>query len=231
MDRAKAHNAAASINVRRAKGFCAGTEKQRNRGVNRGAWTSLCGAVLCWAEQDLLFPTRKTTTASVRSSIHAIVRPFSPLIVRFLVSLRLKRSAGLKWPLLSLHPLLVGYETRIDSKHCIGCHIYIFTSLWWHSLWWITLHALSCMIDIWMKSLSIVETKFTRILLAFSVGQRLCIDFFVSRENFLTTLRSQLDVTCSYYYWSKIFNADIKYIYIYSWLQLFFVCMIYMPSQ
>ena len=70
------------------------------------------------------------------------------------------------------------------------------------------------MIDIWMKSLSIVETKFTRILLAFSVGQRLCIDFFVSRENFLTTLRSQLDVTCSYYYWSKIFNAGIKYIYI-----------------
>ena len=36
--------------------------------------------------------------------------------------------------------------------------------------------------------------------LALSVGQRLCINFSVSRANFLTTLRSHLDVTCSCYF-------------------------------
>ena len=34
-------------------------------------------------------------------------------------------------------------------------------------------------------------------LLALSVGRRLCIDFFFSKANFLTTLHSHLDVTCS----------------------------------
>ena len=38
-------------------------------------------------------------------------------------------------------------------------------------------------------------------LLALSVGQRLCIDFFDSRANFLTTLRSHLDVTCFCYFY------------------------------
>ena len=38
-------------------------------------------------------------------------------------------------------------------------------------------------------------------LLALSVGQRLCINFFVPRANFLTTLRSHLDVTCSTRKW------------------------------
>jgi hypothetical protein len=37
-----------------------------------------------------------------------------------------------------------------------------------------------------------------------SVGQRLRIDFFVSRANFLITLRSHLDVTYSYYFWSNL---------------------------
>jgi hypothetical protein len=46
-------------------------------------------------------------------------------------------------------------------------------------------------------------------LLALSIGQRLCVNFYVSiTENFLTTLRSHLDVTCSYYFWSSFFNVD-----------------------
>ena len=45
-------------------------------------------------------------------------------------------------------------------------------------------------------------------LLALSVGQRLCANFYVSRANFLTTLRSHLDVTCSCYLWSSSFNVD-----------------------
>ena len=46
-------------------------------------------------------------------------------------------------------------------------------------------------------------------LLALSIGQRLCVNFYVSiRANFLTTLRSHLDVTCSYYFWSSLFNVD-----------------------
>jgi hypothetical protein len=31
---------------------------------------------------------------------------------------------------------------------------------------------------------------------------------YVSRANFLTTLRSHLDVTCSCYFWSSLFNVD-----------------------
>ena len=45
-------------------------------------------------------------------------------------------------------------------------------------------------------------------LLALSVGQRLCINFYVSRANFLTTLRLHLDVTYSCYFWSSLFNVD-----------------------
>jgi len=42
-------------------------------------------------------------------------------------------------------------------------------------------------------------------LLALSVGQRLCIDFSVPvPANFLTTLRSHMDVTCSCYFWSSL---------------------------
>ena len=40
------------------------------------------------------------------------------------------------------------------------------------------------------------------LLLALSIGQRLCIDFFVSRVSCLTTLRSHLDITCCCYFWS-----------------------------
>ena len=52
-------------------------------------------------------------------------------------------------------------------------------------------------------------------LLALSVGQRLCINFSVSRANFLTILRSHLDVTCSCYFGSSLFNVDVNYSYIY----------------
>ena len=45
-------------------------------------------------------------------------------------------------------------------------------------------------------------------LLALFVGQRLCIDFSVLRANFLTTLHSHLEVTCSCYFWSSLFNLD-----------------------
>jgi len=40
------------------------------------------------------------------------------------------------------------------------------------------------------------------------IGQRLCVNFYVSRANVLTTLRSHLDVTCSCYFWSNLFNVD-----------------------
>ena len=53
-------------------------------------------------------------------------------------------------------------------------------------------------------------------LLALSVGQRLCINFFVPRANFLTTLCSHLDITCSCYFSSSLFNVDVDYsVYIY----------------
>ena len=45
-------------------------------------------------------------------------------------------------------------------------------------------------------------------LLALFVGHRLCIDFYVSRENFLTISHSHLDVICSCYFWSSSFNMD-----------------------
>ena len=45
-------------------------------------------------------------------------------------------------------------------------------------------------------------------LLAMSVGQRLCINFYDSRANFLTTLCSHLDVTYPCYFWFGWFNMD-----------------------
>ena len=51
-------------------------------------------------------------------------------------------------------------------------------------------------------------------LLAMSIGQSLCIDFSISKVNFLTTLRSYLDVTCSCYFWSSLVNVDVNYSYI-----------------
>ena len=56
------------------------------------------------------------------------------------------------------------------------------------------------------------------VLLALSVGRRLCINFSVSRANFQTTLRSHLDVTCSCYFWSSLFTVDVNYSYIYIYL-------------
>ena len=56
---------------------------------------------------------------------------------------------------------------------------------------------------------------FLSTLLALFVGQRLCINFVVSRVNFLTTLHSHLNVTCSYYIWYSLFNVDVNYGYIY----------------
>ena len=49
-------------------------------------------------------------------------------------------------------------------------------------------------------------------LLALYVEHRLCIDLYVSRANFLTTLRSHLGVTFSSYFWSILFNVDINYL-------------------
>ena len=46
------------------------------------------------------------------------------------------------------------------------------------------------------------------LLLALSVD-RLCINFSVSRVNFLTTLRSHLNVSC--YFWSSLFDVDVNY--------------------
>ena len=48
-------------------------------------------------------------------------------------------------------------------------------------------------------------------LLALFVGQRLCINFFVSSENFLITLRSHFNVTCSFYFWLSLLNVDVNY--------------------
>ncbi len=52
-------------------------------------------------------------------------------------------------------------------------------------------------------------------LLVFSAGQWLCIHSYVPRANFLTTLRSHLDVTCSSYFWHSLFYVDVNYSYIY----------------
>jgi len=46
--------------------------------------------------------------------------------------------------------------------------------------------------------------------LALFAGQRLCMNFSVSRANFPTTLRSHLDVTCScYFYLSSQMNEMV----------------------
>ena len=50
-----------------------------------------------------------------------------------------------------------------------------------------------------------LSTLTTIDLLAMYVGHRLCIDFFVSRANFLTTLHSHLDVTCFCYFLVQFF--------------------------
>ena len=39
--------------------------------------------------------------------------------------------------------------------------------------------------------------------------QILCINFFVSRANFLTTLCSHLDISC--YFWSQLVDVDVNY--------------------
>ena len=52
-------------------------------------------------------------------------------------------------------------------------------------------------------------------LLALSVGQRIYINFSISRANFLTTLHSHFDVTCSCNFGSNLFNVDVNYSYIY----------------
>ena len=57
---------------------------------------------------------------------------------------------------------------------------------------------------------------FLECLLALYVGHRLCINFSVSRANFLTTLPSHLNVTCSCYFSSNLFNVGVDYSVIYS---------------
>jgi len=50
-----------------------------------------------------------------------------------------------------------------------------------------------------------------------SLGQRLCIDFSVPvPANFLTTLRSHLDVTCSCYFWFSL-RINVMYSCSFSW--------------
>ena len=44
--------------------------------------------------------------------------------------------------------------------------------------------------------------------------QRLCINFSMSRVNFLTTLRSHLNVSC--YFWSSLLSVDVNYNYVLS---------------
>ena len=44
------------------------------------------------------------------------------------------------------------------------------------------------------------------------------INFSVSKANFLTTLRSHLNLTCSCYFGSNLFNVDINYSFIYIYL-------------
>ena len=57
-----------------------------------------------------------------------------------------------------------------------------------------------------------------RLLLIAFIGsvcrQRQCVNFSVSRVNFLTTLHSHLNVSC--YFWSSLFNVDVNYSYILS---------------
>ena len=52
-------------------------------------------------------------------------------------------------------------------------------------------------------------------LLALSVEHRLCINFYVPRANFLATLHSHLDITCSCCVWSNLFNVNVDYSVIY----------------
>ena len=48
----------------------------------------------------------------------------------------------------------------------------------------------------------------------YAYRHRLCINFSVSRVNFLTTLHSHLNVSC--YFWCSLFNVDVNYNYILS---------------
>ena len=50
--------------------------------------------------------------------------------------------------------------------------------------------------------------------IGFVCRQRLCINFSISRVNFLTTLHSHLNVSC--YFWSSLLNVDVNYSYILS---------------
>ena len=51
-------------------------------------------------------------------------------------------------------------------------------------------------------------------IVGFVCRQRLCINFSVSRVDFLTTLRSHLNVSCCF--WSSLFNVDVNCSYILS---------------
>ena len=62
----------------------------------------------------------------------------------------------------------------------------------------------------------------------FVCTQRLCINFSVLRVDFLTTLRSQLNVSC--YFWSSLFNVDVNYSYILKCIEKDLVNYIYFDS-
>ena len=104
------------------------------------------------------------------------------------------RGRGFEWPNFVDNPKKWGensqYNVRIDAFGQVQCEA--------------------------LKAKSKVQRKKEHsTLLAMSIGQRLCINFSVSRVNFLTTLRSHSDITCSCYFGYNGFSVDVNYSYIY----------------
>ena len=64
-----------------------------------------------------------------------------------------------------------------------------------------------------LQLISLVGGCYFNMFIGFVCRQKLCINFYVSRANFLTTSHSHLDV--SDYFWSNLFNVDVNFIYIY----------------
>ena len=93
--------------------------------------------------------------------------------------------------------------------------------LWtyWNRMWGI--HIGKLYDGKWHKTTSfrygLIYCLITHILfwfVGFVCRQRLCINFSVSRVNFLTTLHSHLNIFC--YFWSSLFNVDVNCSYIFA---------------
>ena len=65
---------------------------------------------------------------------------------------------------------------------------------------WLCRFPLSCLLTIYERMVDVFRAHSPVLF----VGHRLCIDFYVSRANLLTTLRSHLDITSSCYFWSSL---------------------------